>query len=112
MDTYRGALLAASLLIATGAMPTAAIATEPGASHVTLAWSAPGDDGFVGVALRYDLRYSLEPITTVNFGQARPAANVAAVRASDAASRSASASHQRRQSSKASALRNPSAISR
>ena len=78
MDTFRGALLAASLLIATGAMPTAAIATGPGASHVTLAWSAPGDDGFVGVASRYDLRYSLKPITTDNFGQARPATNVAA----------------------------------
>jgi len=39
-------------------------------SLVTLSWTAPGDDGLVGRATRYDLRYSKSPITTANFAQA------------------------------------------
>src|SRR5689334_2674247 len=30
---------------------------------VTLTWAAPGDDGLVGVAAAYDLRWSTQPIT-------------------------------------------------
>ena len=40
------------------------------ASLVTLTWTAPGDDGLVGRATRYDLRYSRTPITAANFGVA------------------------------------------
>ena len=34
---------------------------------VTLQWTAPGDDSISGTASRYDLRYSLFPITELNF---------------------------------------------
>jgi hypothetical protein len=33
----------------------------------TLTWTAPGDDGQLGTANLYDLRYSLEPINEENF---------------------------------------------
>lgn len=46
--------------------------TESVASLITLSWTAPGDDGTIGRATRYDLRYSLLPITAVNFAQATP----------------------------------------
>lgn len=39
-------------------------------SLVTLTWTAPGDDGTIGLAARYDVRYSLSPITAANFAQA------------------------------------------
>src|SRR5690349_7791327 len=32
-----------------------------------LTWTAPGDDGAVGVAARYDIRRSTVPITMLNF---------------------------------------------
>jgi hypothetical protein len=47
-------------------------AGEVGTSSVTLEWTAPGDDGYVGQASRYDLRYSLSPIDAQNFSQATP----------------------------------------
>lgn len=34
----------------------------------TLTWTAPGDDGRLGTASLYDLRFSLEPINDENFG--------------------------------------------
>ncbi len=37
---------------------------------VTLEWTAPGDDGNVGTAAAYDLRWSSNPITNANFGAA------------------------------------------
>ncbi len=52
--------------------PAGAAAT----SSVTLTWTAPGDDGTDGVASRYDVRYSLAPITTANFDQATAVAGV------------------------------------
>lgn len=39
-------------------------------ASVLVRWTAPGDDGKVGRAARYDLRYSRSPITTSNFLQA------------------------------------------
>jgi len=38
----------------------------------TLQWTAPGDDGEDGQAFRYDLRYSLKPISAQNFSYATP----------------------------------------
>jgi len=58
------------------ALPAAALAltlatqTPAIASSVTLAWTAPGDDGWVGRAQAYDLRFSRYPITESNFGSA------------------------------------------
>jgi len=39
------------------------------ASSVKVRWTATGDDGLVGQASGYDLRYSTSPIDSLNFGQ-------------------------------------------
>ncbi|MBI4359521.1 MAG: hypothetical protein HY564_00305 [Candidatus Jacksonbacteria bacterium] len=39
------------------------------AKQVELVWTAPGDDGFIGKADRYDIRFSWEPITDQNWQQ-------------------------------------------
>ncbi|MEM6531829.1 MAG: fibronectin type III domain-containing protein [Myxococcota bacterium] len=44
--------------------------TGPAAGTVVLAWTAPGDDDMVGTARRYDVRWSLTPITSQNFAAA------------------------------------------
>lgn len=41
--------------------------TQAQAASVVLQWTAPGDDGVVGTAAQYDLRYSGTPITEENF---------------------------------------------
>ncbi|MEA3443820.1 MAG: hypothetical protein U9R19_03755, partial [Bacteroidota bacterium] len=46
------------------------IVSDGTTSSLTLNWTAPGDDGFTGQVLFYDMRYSHEPITNENFGQA------------------------------------------
>lgn len=43
---------------------------QVGDQTLLLAWTAPGDDGAIGVAAGYDLRWSLSPITEANFGAA------------------------------------------
>ncbi|HUU01971.1 MAG TPA: fibronectin type III domain-containing protein [Myxococcota bacterium] len=45
-------------------------AQNPAATTVDLSWHAPGDDGSVGTASQYDLRYSLSQITDANFNDA------------------------------------------
>ncbi|ATB42622.1 hypothetical protein CYFUS_008101 [Cystobacter fuscus] len=42
------------------------------ANAVTLAWTAVGDDGTLGIASSYELRYSLSPITEASFEGATP----------------------------------------
>ena len=39
---------------------------------MALKWTAPGDDGNLGIATAYDLRYSNAPINTSNFSSATP----------------------------------------
>jgi hypothetical protein len=39
-------------------------------TSVTLNWTAPGDDGNVGQAAQYDVRYSTGPITNQNWNSA------------------------------------------
>ena len=48
-------------------------ATSATSSSISLAWTSPGDDGPVGTATSYDIRYSLAPITAANFAQASQA---------------------------------------
>ena len=49
----------------------AAVAQAQGVDgSVTLIWTAPGDDSLTGTATRYDIRYSLFPITEDNFNYA------------------------------------------
>jgi hypothetical protein len=52
---------------------TALSAPPAMASLVNLIWTAPGDDGLIGRATRYDLRYSTTPITATNFALATQA---------------------------------------
>ncbi|HET9325731.1 MAG TPA: S8 family serine peptidase, partial [Candidatus Eisenbacteria bacterium] len=42
-------------------------AFEPNGTRVTLSWTATGDDGEVGTASRYEVRYSTAPIDEANF---------------------------------------------
>jgi hypothetical protein len=45
------------------------------ANSITLTWTAPGDDGSVGVAAEYDIRYSTSEITDANWDIAAQCAN-------------------------------------
>lgn len=45
-------------------------ASLPTSSTVTLSWHATGDDGGIGQASSYDIRYSTNPIDEANFGAA------------------------------------------
>ncbi len=47
-------------------------------SDVTLVWTAPGDNGMVGRAVQYDLRYATFPITNANWSQATRVADLPA----------------------------------
>ncbi|MCB0165319.1 MAG: leucine-rich repeat domain-containing protein [Anaerolineae bacterium] len=40
----------------------------PSVGTVTLSWTAPGDDGYVGTATEYDIRYNTEPLSTTPLG--------------------------------------------
>jgi len=46
-------------------IPSAAQA-QGGSVQVTLSWTAPGDDGNIGTATTYELRYSLDSATLIN----------------------------------------------
>jgi hypothetical protein len=46
-------------------------------SSIAVRFTAPGDDGSLGTASSYDLRYSTSPITTANFAAAVKASTVA-----------------------------------
>ncbi|HEX7878801.1 MAG TPA: hypothetical protein VF720_05295, partial [Candidatus Eisenbacteria bacterium] len=46
-----------------------------GGTELYLEWTAPGDDEDSGQASRYDIRYSLDPITASNFGAASQSDN-------------------------------------
>ncbi|MEK6843520.1 MAG: fibronectin type III domain-containing protein, partial [Candidatus Micrarchaeota archaeon] len=48
--------------------------TSPTSSSLRLSWTNVGDDGNFGYARQYDLRFSVSPITAVNFGFAMPVA--------------------------------------
>jgi hypothetical protein len=43
------------------------------AHSITLSWTAPGDDGTLGTAAAYDVRYATEPITYYTWNSARRA---------------------------------------
>lgn len=46
--------------------------SQPGVSSLLVEWTAPGNDGLVGTAAAYDLRYSTSPIDASNFAFATP----------------------------------------
>ncbi len=59
---------------------------------VRLTWTAPGDDGGVGVAAVYDLRYAASPITAATFAAAQPIAGLPAPHAAGWAETASAAS--------------------
>ena len=69
------AAAAFTVLILLASSTHAALQAEATSSDaVTLTWTAPGDDGDVGTASEYDVRYSTSPITESSFGSATQAA--------------------------------------
>jgi len=46
------------------------VVSETTSDSVTLTWKAPGDDGSVGTAATYDIRYSTSPLTELNWAWA------------------------------------------
>jgi hypothetical protein len=52
--------------------PVVLTASDTGPTWVDLAWTASGDDGSIGQAADYDLRYSTQPITYANWVNATP----------------------------------------
>jgi chitodextrinase len=50
----------------------AQLAVTNAVATATLTWTAPGDDGSVGQAVAYDVRYATAPITAATFGSATP----------------------------------------
>ena len=48
------------------------IAQGQGVDTVVVRWTAPGDDGSLGTAANYDLRFSLSQINDSNFNSATP----------------------------------------
>jgi chitodextrinase len=74
---YTIALLVLGVLA--GSLPAEAQVTP---SSVTLSWTTPGDDGTLGTASQFDLRYSTSPITGSNFNQATRWASMPAPAAS------------------------------
>jgi hypothetical protein len=50
------------------ALAAAPVQAGPSAGgSITLTWTTPGDDSLTGLATRFDMRYSLSPITNANF---------------------------------------------
>ncbi len=60
------------------AVPVIQQSTPSTATAATLTWTAPGDDGNVGQATSYDLRYSSSPLTADNFSLATSVTGVPA----------------------------------
>jgi Fibronectin type III domain len=57
-----------SLLILVGIIGwTTSLEAQVTDNSVTLSWTTPGDDGMIGTASQFDLRYSTSPITNTNF---------------------------------------------
>ncbi len=63
----RFCILIAGLTFLFAVMPVTADAAP---NSVTINWTAPGDDGAVGVATAYDIRYSTSTINDANWGSA------------------------------------------
>lgn len=76
MTFFRKAALVLSSLLILSARSAFADPAVTATISQTLKWTAPGDDGVTGRATRYDLRYSLLPITPNTFASAAAAAGL------------------------------------
>ena len=56
-------------VMALAGLSTPAMA-QVGTAHVQLQWTAPGDDGTIGTASAYEVRYSTAPVTAATWAQA------------------------------------------
>lgn len=65
--TKRGPATGAAVYVAMGELEAYALTPELDAD---LTWVAPGDDGYAGTAVRYDLRVAAAPITEATFAAA------------------------------------------
>ena len=74
-------VLASLALVAVAARPAQAVLSP---NTATLVWTAPGDDGVVGIATRYDVRLSTSAIDASNFAAAPAVAGVPAPLAANA----------------------------
>ncbi|NOK21301.1 lamin tail domain-containing protein [Corallococcus carmarthensis] len=66
-------ITSSDLIISDAQAPSAAAgfsATPVSGDSIRLDWQAPGDDGVLGTAARYELRYATSAITDANFGSA------------------------------------------
>jgi chitodextrinase len=61
----RSLIFGAAILLVVAGVPAASFAAS-----IDVTWTAPGDDGDVGTADQYDIRYSESPITVGNWDQA------------------------------------------
>jgi hypothetical protein len=50
-------------------------ATNVSSTSITISWTSPGDDGSLGTAAKYDIRYSTEPIGDSNWSATIPLNN-------------------------------------
>lgn len=77
--TITGGRLNAINTLETDTTPPSAVtdlaATNAGSNSVTLTWTATGDDGNIGTASAYDVRYSTSPIADANWDNAAKATN-------------------------------------
>jgi hypothetical protein len=58
-------------LIFLNVLPILSVHAQTTATSATLSWIAPGDDGNVGTAVMYDLRYATNTITSATWANAR-----------------------------------------
>ncbi len=72
-------------LTAPAAITDLAAAVGSASGSVDLTWTAPGDDGSVGTARTYDIRYSTSAIDDTNFASATAATGVPAPQAAGSA---------------------------
>ncbi len=73
-STVCGTTSAASSSDSTAPSATSNLSIQSTAgTSITLAWTAPGDDGGAGTAASYDVRYSTSDITSVNWSSATQA---------------------------------------
>jgi len=59
-----------ALVFAAVVLSASTASAQSGWNSVTLHWTTPGDDGMLGTAAQFDLRYSTAPITGANFASA------------------------------------------
>lgn len=81
----QGSLLGLTVAVCLGLYSLLAphlVAADTTPTTITVYWTAVGDDGLIGTASFYDIRYSTDSITAANWNQATPVASPPAPRSS------------------------------